>query len=111
MAGSATPTRGSAMSKPKNIGLEPQAFLQALRPAPGEVVDFAVLTTYSADLVVVTAALLALAGFDGDDGSESKVNLVDAYDRLKSRLVVLHQSGRLAVPAKRLAVLKLLDSV
>ena len=37
-------------------------FLQALRPEPGEVVDSAVLTTYSADLVVVAASLLALAG-------------------------------------------------
>jgi len=69
-------------------------FLQALRPEPGEVVDSAVLTTYSADLVVVAASLLALAGLDDDRGSGSKVDFANAFDRLNGQFRVLCQRGR-----------------
>ena len=74
-------------------------FLQALRPEPGEVVDAAVLATYSADLVVVAASLLALAGLDDDRGSGSKVDFANAFERLNGRCAgsrnLIHMHGEL----------------
>ena len=84
-------------------------FLQALRPEPGEVVDSAVLTTYSADLVVVAASLLALAGLDDDRGSGSKVDFANAFDRLNGQFRVLCQRGRVLVPLRGSLVLNLMD--
>lgn len=84
-------------------------FLQALRPEPGEVVDSAVLTTYSADLVVVAASLLALAGLDDDRGSGSKVDFANAFEQLKGRFRVLCQRGRVLEPVRNLLILNLMD--
>lgn len=42
------------------------AFLDALRPESGWTVDTALLASYSADIVSLVAALLALAGRDSD---------------------------------------------
>src|SRR5690242_416214 len=84
-------------------------FLQTLRPEPGEVVDAAVLTTYSADLVVVAASLLALAGLDDDRGSGSKVDFANAFERLNGRFRVLCQRGRILAPFRNLLILNLMD--
>ena len=84
-------------------------FLQALRPEPGEVVDAAVLATYSADLVVVAASLLALAGLDDDRGSGSKVDFANAFERLNGRFRVLCQRGRILTPFRNLLILNLMD--
>jgi hypothetical protein len=84
-------------------------YLDALRPDPGWVVDRAVLTTYSADLVAVVAALLALAGLDDDRGSGSKVDFANAHEQLRDRVRILVQAGRIALPAKKLAILSILD--
>lgn len=85
------------------------SFLDGLRPDPGWQVDVAVLTTYSADCASIVAAMLALAGRDDDRGSGSKVDFAEAFEHLNGRFHVLLQSGRLAVPKKRLPVLRLLD--
>ena len=84
-------------------------FLQVLRPEPGETVDGAVLATYSADLVVVAAALLALAGLDDDRGSGSKVDLANSFERLRGRFCVLCQRGRILAPLRTALVLNLMD--
>src|ERR1039458_4656821 len=84
-------------------------FLQALRPEPGEVVEAALLTTYSADLVVVAASLLALAGLDDDRGSGSKVDFANAFERLNGRFRVLCQCGRVLEPIRNTLVLNLMD--
>jgi len=84
-------------------------FLQALRPEPGEVVDGAILATYSADLVVVAASLLALAGLDDDRGSGSKVDFANAFERLNGRFRILCQRGRILAPFRSLLILNLMD--
>jgi hypothetical protein len=84
-------------------------YLDALRPEPGWVVDRAVLATYSADLVAVVAALLALAGLDDDRGSGSKVDFANAHEQLRDRVRVLVQAGRLALPARKTPILSILD--
>lgn len=85
------------------------SFLDALRPDLGWQIDRAILATYSADLVAVVAALLALAGLDDDRGSGSKVDFANAYEQLHGRTRILVQAGRLAAPTKRLPILAILD--
>jgi hypothetical protein len=68
-----------------------------------------VLATYSADLVVVTAALLALAGLDDDRGSGSKVDLANSFERLRGKFRVLCQRGRILAPTRTALVLNLMD--
>lgn len=84
-------------------------FLEALRPEPSEIVDGAVVASYSVDLVVVAAALLALSGLDDDRGSGSKVDFANSFERLKGRFRVLCQRGRGLVPVRTVTVLKLMD--
>ena len=95
------------MAEDKNWRTVP--FLRVLRPEPGEAVDGAVLATYSADLVVVAAALLSLAGLDDDRGSGSKVDFANAFERLKGKFRVLCQRGRLLTPLRSTLVLNLMD--
>lgn len=85
------------------------SYLDALRPAPGWVVDRAFLATYSADLVAVVAALLALAGLDDDRGSGSKVDFANAYEQLRGKIHILAQAGQIACPGRNMPVLAILD--
>ncbi len=84
-------------------------FLRVLRPEPGETVEGAIVTTYSADLLVVAAAMLALAGLDDDRGSGSKVDFANAFERLHGKFRVLCQRGRTIAPVRSVLVLKLMD--
>jgi hypothetical protein len=84
-------------------------YLDALRPEPGWHTDLAVIATYSADLVAVVAALLALAGVDDERGSGSKVDFARAFDELRDRVFVLAQAGRVVAPAKSHKILSVLD--
>ena len=84
-------------------------YLDGLRPELGWRTDFAVLTTYSADLVAVVATLLALAGLDDDRGSGSKVDLANAIEALRHRTRILVQAGRIIAPTKTPKILCILD--
>ena len=84
-------------------------YLDGLRPEPGWRTDFAVLTTYSADLVAVVAALLALAGLDDERGSGSKVDFANAIEALRDRTRILVQAGRITAPTKTPKILCILD--
>lgn len=84
-------------------------YLDALRPDPGWLVERAILTTYSADLVTVVAALLALAGLDDDRGSGSKVDFANAYEQLRNKVLILLQAGQLGLPRKKIPILAVLD--
>jgi hypothetical protein len=75
-----------------------QAYLDALRPAPGDAVTGAILASYSSDLVSIVAALLALAGRDSEEGSGRKADLAEAVELLRGKVRILAQRGRLARP-------------
>ena len=92
---------------PRSWGSVP--YLDALRPEPGWRTDLAVIATYSADLVAVVAALLALAGVDDERGSGSKVDFARSFDELRERVFVLAQAGRVVAPAKSHKILSILD--
>src|SRR5579862_512720 len=86
------------------------SFTNVLRPPEGWETDHAILTTYSADLVVVVTALLALTGCDLDyRRTGSRVELVKAVEALRGRARVLVQANRVSVPRKARSILKLMD--
>jgi len=86
-----------------------QAYLDALRPPPGGVVTGAILASYSADLVSIVAALLALAGRDNDEGSGGKADLAEAVELLRGKVRILIQRGRLARPKRIPGLAGILD--
>jgi hypothetical protein len=93
----------------KNSSWQSAPYLDALRPEPGWRVEHAVIATYSADLVAVVAAMLALAGLDDDRGSGSKVDFANAYERTRGRFRVLAQVGRVASPGSAASILAIID--
>lgn len=94
----------------KKEGWPTYSFAEALRPPDGWQTDCAILSTYSADLVVVVAALLALGGTDLDGQRKgSRVELVKALEALSGKVRILGQAGRVLVPNSGRPILKLLD--
>lgn len=85
------------------------SYLDALRPEPGWHTDFALLASYSVNLVAFVAALLALAGLDDDRGSGSKVDFANTIESLRNRVRILVQAGRAVAPARSPKVLTILD--
>lgn len=86
-----------------------QAYLDALRPAPGSAVTGAILASYSADLVSIVAALLALAGRDNEEGGGGKADLAEAVELLRGKVSILIQRGRLARPTRIPGLAGILD--
>lgn len=80
------------------------ALLEALRPPPGYVVDAAIATTYSLDLVALLTAPLAFSLFDRLAGRENGPERLDSFVLLHAvrqhaeRLVVFCESGCIAKP-------------
>src|SRR5882762_9381556 len=100
----------SEWSVMKNEAWPTFSFTELLRPPEGWRTDCAILSTYSADLVVIVTALLALTGCDLDNRrTGSRVELVKAIEALRGRVRVLAQVGRLAIPNTPRPILKLLD--
>lgn len=86
------------------------SFTESLNPPDGWRTDCAILSTYSADLIVVVTALLALGGCDLDSRrTGSRVELVKAIEALRGRVCVLAQTGRVPIPNTPRPILKLLD--
>ena len=85
------------------------AFLDALRPAPGWTVETALLASYSADIVSLVAALLALAGRDDEAGDGNPADLADAVEQLRDKAFFVIQEGRLAAMRKRAAISVIVD--
>ena len=79
------------------------SFTEILKPPEGWATDHAILSTYSADLIVIVTSLLALRGYDLDgDRPSSRVELVRAIEGLRGRVRILAQKGRVPVPSKQL---------
>src|SRR5437879_3394844 len=86
-----------------------RAYLDALRPEPGAEVRGAILTSYSADIASIVAALLALAGRDNDAGSGRGEDLAEAIELLRGKVRILIQQGRLARPKRVPIIAGILD--
>jgi hypothetical protein len=79
-------------------GFPGQAYLDQLRPDPGWSVRYAYLTAYSADPIVIGAALLALAGRSNEAGSGSAADFAESLELLRGRMRLIIQRGRLQRP-------------
>jgi hypothetical protein len=60
----------------------------ALRPGSGQTVSRAVVATYSLDLIAMLGLVLALGGDAETEFEASPLGLVNAFDRMRSRLLV-----------------------
>lgn len=85
------------------------SFLEGLRPGPDESVELALLASYSADLGSIGAALLALAGKDSDAGRGSPSDFADAVERLRGKVRIVIQQGRLAKMRRTPRIAAVLD--
>jgi hypothetical protein len=85
------------------------SFLEGLRPRPDENVELALLASYSADLGSIGATLLALAGKDTDAGRGSPSDFADAVERLRGKVRIVIQRGRLAKMRRTPRIAAVLD--
>lgn len=85
------------------------SFLEGLRPGPDESVELALLASYSADLGTIGATLLALAGKDSDAGRGSPTDFADAVERLRGKVRIIIQRGRLAKMRRTPRIAAVLD--
>ncbi|CAJ8146789.1 Uncharacterised protein [Burkholderia pseudomallei] len=85
------------------------SFLEGLRPGPDESVELALLASYSADLGSIGATLLALAGKDTDAGRGSPSDFADAVERLRGKVRIIIQRGRLAKMRRTPRIAAVLD--
>jgi len=85
------------------------SLLAQFRPDPGWELDRACFASYSADVRVVTAALLALGGHAGEPELGSRVQLVQAFRKLRGRVTFVVQRGRIHWPRNLPKVAALLD--
>jgi hypothetical protein len=85
------------------------SFLEGLRPGPDENVELALLAAYSADLGTIGATLLALAGKDTDAGRGSPSDFADAVERLRGKVRIIIQRGRLAKMRRTPRIAAVLD--
>ena len=108
MFGNCSWTYGDIISRARVVGpTSPTSTPSVPIPAGGR--DHAFLASYSADLVALVAALLALAGLDDDRGSGSKVDFANTVDKLADRVRLIAPAGRLMAPAKTPKILAILD--
>jgi hypothetical protein len=83
----------------------------ALRPREGQILSRAVVTTYSLDLVALLGLALALGGEAEAEFDATPFGLVHAFEKVKGKLLVMHQAGRLVAPAGQRTILPLLDTM
>ncbi len=87
------------------------SILDVLQPPPGFVTESALGTSYSADLVACMVALTA-QDFSADDAGEYKrMQAFRALERLRSRVRIAVQQGRISGHRKSRRVLALLDRI
>ena len=69
----------------------------------------ALFASYSVDLSAVAAALLALIGRNNDKGSGTAVDFAEAIDKLRDRVRIIIQRGRIARPIALPRIAGILD--
>ena len=90
-------------------GFAGQPYLDQLRPERGWSVRVALLTAYSADLIAIGATLLAMTGRNSEAGSGNAGDFAESVERMRNRLRVIVQRGRLQRPATLPKIAGVLD--
>lgn len=83
----------------------------ALCPRPDQVVSKAVVATYSLDLVAMLGLVLCLGGQGEAEFDATPLGLVEAFERVRGKLLVMHQLSRVGVPPRYRSILPLLDTM
>ena len=87
----------------------------ALRPPPGYSLDYALVTTYSLDLVSLLTAPIALARFDWEDandgGRPDPLMLLESVRRCSDRFAVFCEPGRISVPSDQHLLFAMLEPI
>ncbi len=99
----------AAQRKTKEPSWPIGSLLSQLQPEPGWEIEKAVISTYSADLRVVGAVLLALCGTSTDPELANKVRFAQTLRRLTDRVAFVVQRGRIHRPSSLHAIAGLLD--
>ena len=92
-----------------NTKIRGVSYLDAIRPKPGWTTDLSLMTSYSSDMVVLVAVMLALAGLDDESGSGNKIGFANAQEKLRDRLRFIVQAGRITSPTVKPAILGIMD--
>ena len=87
------------------------SLFDSLRGDPDEAVEQVIVTTYSVDLVALVGLVLTLGGAPDEGFQAGPLALVEAFRRLKGKLIVLCQRGRIVAPRRHHHILKLLDGM
>jgi hypothetical protein len=88
-----------------------QSIFDALRPLNRQSTARAVVATYSLDLVAALGLILSLGGHAEAEFNSTPLELVDAFEAMRGRLLILHQSGRVVAPRRHRGILLLLDDM
>lgn len=86
-----------------------QSYLDGLRPEHETAVRLALFSTYSADVSVAAATLLALIGCNSDKGSGSAADFAEAVNTMRDKARILVQRGRITRPKKLPKIAGILD--
>src|SRR3954447_17577655 len=88
-----------------------RSIFDALRPLKGQSVVRAVVPTYSLDLVAALGLILSLGGHGEAEFNSTPLELVDAFEAMRGRLLILHQAGQVVAPRRHRGILLLLDDM
>jgi hypothetical protein len=88
-----------------------RSIFDALRPLNRQSVVRAVVATYSLDLVAALGLILSLGGHGEAEYNSTPLELVDAFEAMRGRLLILHQAGQVVAPRRHRGVLLLLDDM
>jgi hypothetical protein len=89
-------------------------YLSQLRPPEGYLLDKAICTTYSLDLISLLMAPLSMALFEAQNQKEMMADplaVLEALRRTTDRIAVFCQQGRIALPANNTRLVSLLEKV
>lgn len=88
-------------------------YLDELRPPPGYVVDRAIGTTYSLDLLALLAVPLSMACFEcrANDVLRDPIAVLEALRRSTGKVSLFSQQGRLQVPRQLSLLFSYLEAV
>ncbi len=96
-------------AKPVKAEWPINSLLGQLQPEPGWTIRRAVIASYSADLRVVAAVMLALCGASQDPELANRIRFAQALRRLKGKVAFVVQRGRIHRPHNLNRIAALLD--
>jgi len=91
---------------------ERRIYLEALEPPPGYVLDRAIATTFTLDLLTLLIVPLSfvLFGYDREEDLNDQTKVLEALQRTSERFTVYCQKGRINVPKTNILLYSYLEN-